>query len=374
VGEVIETVALDEHDRVANKLSGGQRSRISLATALLAEPDLLVLDEPTVGLDPVLRVDLWNTFTSLAEAGKTLLVSSHVMDEAERCDSLLLMRDGDLLATETAGRTPRAHRRAGPRGRLSRPDQGAGGGLSPRITIATATRVLTQLRRDPRTIALLLVVPAVLLTLIKFVFDESPGAFDRIGGPLVGLFPFITMFLVTSITMLRERTTGTLERLMTMPLAKLDILLGYGLAFGLVGTAQALITSGFAFALLDLEVAGSTAVVILLAIGNALLGMSLGLFVSAFAQTEFQAIQFMPAFVFPQLLLCGLFVARDQMAGALEAVSYALPLTYAYDALDRVTERRIARRSRDRGRARHLRRDPARPWHLGAATLRRRTA
>ena len=197
--------------------------------------------------------------------------------------------------------------------------------------------MLTQLRRDPRTVALLLVVPAALLTLIRFVFDDNPGAFDRIGGPLAGLFPFITMFLVSSITMLRERTTGTLERLMTMPLAKLDILLGYGLGFGLVGTAQALITSGVAFGLLDLEVAGSTAVVILLAIGNALLGMSLGLFVSAFAQTEFQAIQFMPAFVFPQLLLCGLFVARDQMAGALEAVSYALPLTYAYDALDRVT-------------------------------------
>ena len=209
--------------------------------------------------------------------------------------------------------------------------------MSPRITFATAIRVLTQLRRDPRTIALLLVVPAALLTLIKFVFEHEPGAFDRIGGPLVGLFPFITMFLVTSITMLRERTTGTLERLMTMPLAKLDILLGYGLAFGVVGMAQALITSGVAFGLLDLEVAGSTVVVILLAIGNALLGMSLGLFVSAFAQTEFQAIQFMPALVFPQLLLCGLFVARDQMAGALEAVSYALPLTYAYDALDRVT-------------------------------------
>jgi ABC-2 type transport system permease protein len=197
--------------------------------------------------------------------------------------------------------------------------------------------VLKQLRRDPRTIALLLVVPAALVALIKFVFEDSPGAFDRIGGPLVGLFPFITMFLVSSITMLRERTTGTLERLMTMPLAKLDILVGYGLAFGLVGTAQALITSAVAFGLLDLDVAGSTALVILLAIGNALLGMALGLFVSAFAQTEFQAIQFMPAFVFPQLLLCGLFVARDQMAEALEAVSYALPLTYAYDALDRVT-------------------------------------
>lgn len=101
VDEVMRAVALHEHDRVANKLSGGQRSRISLATALLADPDLLVLDEPTVGLDPVLRHDLWRTFASLAEAGTTLLVSSHVMDEADRCDSLLLMRDGDLLATET---------------------------------------------------------------------------------------------------------------------------------------------------------------------------------------------------------------------------------------------------------------------------------
>ena len=209
--------------------------------------------------------------------------------------------------------------------------------MSTRITLATAGRVLTQLRRDPRTIALLLVVPSLLLTLMKFVFDQSPGTFDRIGGPLVGLFPFITMFLVTSITMLRERTTGTLERLMTMPLAKLDILLGYALAFGLVGTIQALITSGVAFGLLGLDVAGSTVAVVLLAIGNAMLGMSLGLLVSAFAETEFQAVQFMPAFVFPQLLLCGLFVARDQMATVLQWVADALPLTYAYDALDRIT-------------------------------------
>ena len=205
------------------------------------------------------------------------------------------------------------------------------------IAGATARRVLAQLRRDPRTIALLLVVPPALLTLLKYAFEGSPESFDRVGGPLVGLFPFITMFLVTSITMLRERTTGTLERLMTMPLAKLDILLGYAMAFALVATVQAVIASVVAFGLLDLEVEGSTLLVVVLAVANALLGMSLGLFVSAFAQPEFQAIQFMPAFVFPQLLLCGLFVARDQMAPVLEAVSYALPLTYAFDALERVT-------------------------------------
>ncbi len=208
--------------------------------------------------------------------------------------------------------------------------------MSPRIAAATAARVLTQLRRDPRTVALLLVIPAALVTLLRYAFDGSPETFDRIGAPLVGLFPFITMFLVTSITMLRERTTGTLERLMTMPLAKLDLLLGYALAFAVVAITQTLITSFVAFGLLGLDVVGSTALVIVLAVLNALLGMSLGLFVSAFATTEFQAVQFLPAFVFPQLLLCGLFVPRDQMAPVLEAVSYALPLTYAYDALERV--------------------------------------
>jgi ABC-2 type transport system permease protein len=209
--------------------------------------------------------------------------------------------------------------------------------MSARRTTATGVRVLRQLRRDPRTIGLLLLVPVGLMTLLRFVFDQDPAAFDRVGGPLIGLFPFITMFVVTSITMLRERTSGTLERLMAMPMAKLDLLLGYGIAFAAVAAVQALVVSAVAFLLLGLDVQGSPAVVVALAIGNAVLGMSLGLFVSAFAATEFQAVQFMPAFVLPQLLLCGLFVPRDQMAPLLEAVSWVLPLTYAFDALDRVT-------------------------------------
>jgi ABC-2 type transport system permease protein len=208
--------------------------------------------------------------------------------------------------------------------------------MSAAATGATALRVLTQLRRDPRTVALLLLVPALLVTLLKYVFDGQEETFDRIGGPLIGLFPFITMFLVTSITMLRERTGGTLERLMSMPVAKLDLLTGYGLAFAAMAALQAGITAAVAFLALGLDVAGSPAAVVALAIGNAVLGMALGLFVSAFARSEFQAVQFMPAFVLPQLLLCGLFVARDQMAAALEAVAGALPLTYAFDALDRV--------------------------------------
>jgi ABC-2 type transport system permease protein len=209
--------------------------------------------------------------------------------------------------------------------------------VSPRVTAAVAARVLTQLRRDPRTVVLMLGVSPFLLTLLRGAFDSDPATFQHVAGPLVGLFPFSTMFVVTSITMLRERTTGTLERLMTLPLAKLDLLFGYGIAFAVVGVFQAGIAAAVAFGLLGLEVAGSTATVVALAVGNALLGMSLGLFVSAFARTEFQAVQFMPAIVFPQLLLCGLFVARDQMIGVLQIVSDTMPLTYAFDALDRVT-------------------------------------
>ena len=208
--------------------------------------------------------------------------------------------------------------------------------MSGRITLAVAARVLRQLRHDPRTVALLIAVPTLLVTLLRYLFDARPEQFDAVGAPLVGLFPLISMFLVASITVLRERTTGTLERLLTMPLAKLDILCGYGIAFGLVATLQAAVVSSVAFGLLGLDTAGLPLAVGALAVANAVLGMALGLLVSAFAATEFQAVQFMPAFVLPQLLLCGLFVARADMAPGLQAVSDVLPLTYAYDSLHRI--------------------------------------
>jgi ABC-2 type transport system permease protein len=208
--------------------------------------------------------------------------------------------------------------------------------MSARATTATAHRVALDLCDDRRTTALLLVVPVVLMTLVRFVFDTG-STFDRIGGPLLGIFPLLSMFLVTSIAMLRERTSGTLERLLTLPIGKLDILLGYALAFAAVAVLQVGLLVAVSVGMLGLDVEGSVGTVLGLGIVNALLGMSMGLFVSAFARTEFQAVQFLPTFLLPQFLLCGLLAPREDMATLLERISTVLPMTYAYDALDRVT-------------------------------------
>jgi ABC-2 type transport system permease protein len=210
--------------------------------------------------------------------------------------------------------------------------------MSPRVTLATARRVLSQLRHDHRTMALLLIVPSLLLTLLWWMYDErSPQVFDAVGSILVCLFPFLVMFLVTSIATLRERTSGTLERLLTMPLGKLDLLLGYAIAFGLVALVQAGIAVGVAVGLLGLDLAGDLWLLLVIAVADALLGVALGLFVSAFARTEFQAVQFMPVVVLPQFLLGGFLLPRDQMPDILHGISTVLPLSYAIDAARAVT-------------------------------------
>jgi ABC-2 type transport system permease protein len=208
--------------------------------------------------------------------------------------------------------------------------------MSPRITLSVALRVLRQLRHDPRTIAMLLVVPCVLLTLLWWMFDGNDLVFNQFGPPLLALFPFIVMFLVTSVTTLRERSSGTLERLLSMPINKADLLLGYALAFGLVALAQAVVAVALTVGLLGLDVTGPVWMLTVVAVLDAVLGTALGLFVSAFAETEFQAVQFMPAIVLPQVLLCGLFVARDSLPSVLEAASEVLPLSYAVEAMQQV--------------------------------------
>ncbi len=245
--------------------------------------------------------------------------------------------------------------------------------MTPRLTFATTLRVLQQLRHDPRTIALLIVVPVVLVALVKWVFLDQDHVFQRVGVPLLGIFPLTSMFLVTSITMLRERTSGTLERLLTTPMGKFDLLAGYALGFGAIAVVQGATVSLVAFGLLGLEVEGPVALVLMFAVLNALVGTCLGLLVSAFARSEFQAVQFMPAFLLPQFLLSGLLAPRAEMARALEILSDYLPMTYAYDALSRVAagqgfEGHVA------GDAVILLGVTIASLALGAATLRRRTS
>jgi ABC-2 type transport system permease protein len=202
-------------------------------------------------------------------------------------------------------------------------------------TLATTARVLDQIRHDPRTIALLLVVPSLLIGLMSWLFDDT-DTFDRIGPAVLGLFPFIIMFLVTSIATLRERRSGTLERLLTMPLSKLDFILGYTIAFGLLAILQALIACGFAVWVCGLTIDGPIGLLLAVALADGLLGTTLGLLASAFARTEFQVVQFMPALVFPQVILGGVFIPRDQMPDVLYAISDWLPLSTAIDALNAV--------------------------------------
>src|SRR3954447_6175569 len=157
--------------------------------------------------------------------------------------------------------------------------------MTPRITLAIAGRVLVQLRRDHRTLALLLVLPCLLITLLWWMFRDTPG-FDEVGPALLALFPFIVMFLVTSVTTLRERSSGTLERLLAMPMGKLDFLVGYAVAFGLVAVVQSVLAVAVSVGLLDLDVRGPVWLLGVVAVADAVLGTALGLFVSAFARTE----------------------------------------------------------------------------------------
>ncbi|WP_392543209.1 ABC transporter permease [Oryzobacter telluris] len=209
--------------------------------------------------------------------------------------------------------------------------------MNARITLATAGRILKQLRGDHRTVGLMVVVPCVLLGLLAWVYSDTPVVFDRIGPSLLGVFPFVVMFIVTSIATLRERTSGTLERLLTTPLGKGDLMLGYALAFGAMAVVQALVATAFAVWVCGLDIAGPLWLLVVIALADALLGTALGLLASGFARTEFQAVQFMPAFVLPQFLLCGLLLPRDQMPRVLELVSDVLPLSYAVDAMQDVT-------------------------------------
>ncbi|MBS9373214.1 ABC transporter permease [Rhodococcus sp. B50] len=250
--------------------------------------------------------------------------------------------------------------------------------MSAVIYATTTTRILRQLRTDHRTVAMIVLVPSLLMTLLYFMYQNVPtgpggvSLFDRIAVTMLGILPFVVMFLVTSIAMQRERSSGTLERLLSTPLTKLDLLAGYGSAFSVAAAVQAGLACVVTFWLLDVTSAGSVLWVLVVAVLVAVLGVSLGLLCSAFARTEFQAVQFMPVIVIPQFLLCGLLVPREALPDWLRWISNALPLSYAVEALQEITV--------NPGVTGVMVRDlvvvaafAAAALALGAATLRRRT-
>ncbi|MGG7568928.1 ABC transporter permease [Streptomyces sirii] len=202
--------------------------------------------------------------------------------------------------------------------------------------LVTARRVLLQLGHDPRTVVTMLAVPSLLFTLLSWVYNATPQTFDIVGSTLLGIFPLNTMFLVASITTLRERISGTLERLLALPMGKTDLLAGYALAFGAVAVVQVSLVTALAVCVLGLDVAGPVWLLLVVALAAALLGIALGLFVSAFARSEYQALQFTPAVVLPQALICGLLVPRERMPWVLRTVADWLPISQTADAMAEV--------------------------------------
>ncbi|WP_074133020.1 ABC transporter permease [Mycolicibacterium houstonense] len=214
--------------------------------------------------------------------------------------------------------------------------------LSPAAYLATTGRILRQLVADHRSVAMILVVPSLIITLMYFMFQNAPHApgrptpFNTACLIMLGVFPLVVMFLITSITMQRERVSGTLERILTTPLRRFDLLAAYGTAFSIAAAAQATLACVVAFWFLGFDTAGSPVLVFLIAIINAVLGVGLGLLCSAFARTEFQAVQFMPVVIVPQLLLCGIIVPRAALPDWLQWISNVLPASYALEALQQV--------------------------------------
>jgi ABC-2 type transport system permease protein len=205
--------------------------------------------------------------------------------------------------------------------------------MSLRRTLLTTRRILEQLRHDPRTLALLLLVPTALVGLLAWSLTNQPGAFDSVGPKLLGVFPLIVMFLVTSVITLRERTVGTLERLFTLPLTKADFVAGYAIAFGALALVQSLLVSVLSYTWYGLAHQGVPWRISIVALCAGLLGTAFGLALSAVAHTEFQAVQFMPAFILPQLLLCGLVIPVSQLPSVLRAIADVLPMTAAVHAI-----------------------------------------
>ena len=335
VDRAIEWVDLTERQKdPLTRLSGGMRQRVSLAIALVHEPELLVLDEPTVGLDPELRATFWEQFRSMASAGTTLIISSHTMDDAAHCHRLAFIQEGRVVAL---GSPDELRNAAGDDATLEDAflhfvRQG-GAIVTIDRTLAIAVRIISQIARDHRSVALIIVAPIIVMSLVGFSFADQRDILNRIAPGLIGVFALFFVFLLTGVSFLRERSQGTLERLLTTPVGRADILAGYLLGFLLFAGIQSLVILLYTIFALRIDYEGSLWQIFVLLFIVTIVAVNLGIFISTFARNEFQVVQFIPIILLPQIFLSGAVLPSEQLPGYFQAIGHFLPLTYAVDGL-----------------------------------------
>ncbi|MCU4717328.1 ABC transporter permease [Halapricum hydrolyticum] len=199
-------------------------------------------------------------------------------------------------------------------------------------TIPVATRILLSLRGDRRTLALVVVVPAFLIWLLSEVFARP----EPVAPILLGVFVFFLTYILTAIGFLRERTAGTLERVLVAPVSRSGLVLGYVVGFGVLATVQSLVLLLAAVAFLDVSFANGVALFVLIELLGALTALGTGVVLSLFAQNEFQAIQFIPVVITPQVILGGTFMPVEELPTYLEYPARLMPITYLIDAMEYV--------------------------------------
>ncbi len=205
--------------------------------------------------------------------------------------------------------------------------------MSPDRTLAIAERIIRQIVKDRRSAALIIVAPLIVMSLVGFSLIDQKPILNRVAPGLLGTFVMFFTFLLTGVSFLRERAQGTLERLMTTTVARGDILVGYLLGFLLFATIQAAVILTFTIVALQIEYQGNIIEIVAVLLLVVVVAVNLGIFVSTFANNEFQVVQFIPIVLLPQIFLSGVIIPTDQMPAVMEAISVVLPLTYAVEGL-----------------------------------------
>ena len=205
--------------------------------------------------------------------------------------------------------------------------------MSPGRTLAIAERIIRQIVKDRRSAALIIVAPLIVMSLVGFSLIDQKPILNRVAPGLLGTFVMFFTFLLTGVSFLRERAQGTLERLMTTTVARGDILVGYLLGFLLFATIQAAVILTFTIVALQIEYQGNIIEIVAVLLLVVVVAVNLGIFVSTFANNEFQVVQFIPIVLLPQIFLSGVIIPTDQMPSVMEAISVVLPLTYAVEGL-----------------------------------------